>query len=128
LKTFTDDSRGAISITAVEAKGLKAWQKAASASDRAWLKTLGFTAEAGKVAFLPGAGKRQAKVLVGADLKRDPIWALAQQRAVPVEQPLAETLPGLVTTWLYDPDQVTNYFAEIRPRPRPQPQAPATTR
>ena len=46
----------------------------------------------------------------------DPIWTLAQQRAIPVEQPLAETLPGLVTTWLYDPDQVTNYFAEIRPR------------
>ena len=49
----------------------------------------------------------------------DPIWALAQQRAIPVEQPLGETLPGLVTTWLYDPDEVTNYFAEIRPRPRP---------
>jgi catechol 2,3-dioxygenase-like lactoylglutathione lyase family enzyme len=46
----------------------------------------------------------------------DPIWALAQQRGIPVEQPLGETLPGLVTTWLYDPDQVTNYFAEIRPR------------
>jgi len=55
----------------------------------------------------------------------DPIWALAQQRQIPVEQPLGETLPGLVTTWLYDPDQVTNYFAEIRPRqPRPA-QAPA---
>jgi len=53
----------------------------------------------------------------------DPIWALAQQRAIPVEQPLGETLPGLVTTWLYDPDQVTNYFAEIRPRQRPA-QAP----
>ena len=49
----------------------------------------------------------------------DPIWALAQRRAIPVETPLGETLPGLVTTWLYDPDQVTNYFAEIRPRPRP---------
>ena len=49
----------------------------------------------------------------------DPIWALAQQRAIPVEQPLGETLPGLVTTWLYDPDRVTNYFAEIRPRRRP---------
>ena len=49
----------------------------------------------------------------------DPIWALAQERAIPVEQPLGETLPGLVTTWLYDPDQVTNYFAEIRPRGRP---------
>jgi len=55
----------------------------------------------------------------------DPIWALAQQRAIPVEQPLAETLPGLVTTWLYDPDMVTNYFAEIRPRQRPA-QAPTT--
>ena len=55
----------------------------------------------------------------------DPIWALAQRRAIPVEQPLGETLPGLVTTWLYDPDQVTNYFAEIRPRPRPAPPQPA---
>jgi hypothetical protein len=51
----------------------------------------------------------------------DPIWALAQQRAIPVEQPLRETMPGLVTTWLYDPDRVTNYFAEIRPRQRPTP-------
>jgi hypothetical protein len=48
----------------------------------------------------------------------DPIWALAKQRAIPVEQPLGETLPGLATTWLYDPDRVTNYFAEIRPRQR----------
>jgi hypothetical protein len=56
----------------------------------------------------------------------DPIWALAQQRAIPVEQPLGETLPGLVTTWLLDPDEVTNYFAEIRPRTRtPQATAPA---
>ncbi len=55
----------------------------------------------------------------------DPIWALAQQRAIPVETPLAETLPGLVTTWLFDPDMVTNYFAEIRPRVR-TPQPPAT--
>jgi hypothetical protein len=59
----------------------------------------------------------------------DPIWALAQQRAIPVETPLSETLPGLVTTWLYDPDMVTNYFAEIRPRPRPARQGdPPTTR
>jgi hypothetical protein len=57
----------------------------------------------------------------------DPIWALAQERKIPVEQPLGETLPGLVTTWLYDPDQVTNYFAEIRPRQRggQPPAAPA---
>jgi catechol 2,3-dioxygenase-like lactoylglutathione lyase family enzyme len=51
----------------------------------------------------------------------EPIWALAQERGIPVEQPLGETLPGLVTTWLYDPDGVTNYFAEIRPRQRSTP-------
>ena len=55
----------------------------------------------------------------------DPIWALAQERAIPVEQPLGETLPGLVTTWLFDPDGVTNYFAEIRPRQSRPAQAPA---
>jgi catechol 2,3-dioxygenase-like lactoylglutathione lyase family enzyme len=54
----------------------------------------------------------------------DPIWALAQERGITVETPLGETLPGLVTTWLLDPDQVTNYFAEIRPRQRAA-QAPA---
>ena len=58
----------------------------------------------------------------------DPIWALAQQRSIPVEQPLGETLQGLVTTWLYDPDQVTNYFAEIRPRQRPAQPAAAPAR
>ena len=42
--------------------------------------------------------------------------ALAKQHAVPVETPLGETMPGLRTVWLYDPDQVTNYFAEIQPR------------
>jgi hypothetical protein len=36
-------------------------------------------------------------------------------------------MPGLVTTWLLDPDQVTNYFAEIRPRQRAA-QSPAATR
>ncbi len=46
--------------------------------------------------------------------------ALAKRHAVPVETALGETMPGLRTVWLYDPDQVTNYFAEIRPRqPRP---------
>ena len=59
----------------------------------------------------------------------DPIWALAQQRGIPVETPLGETMPGLMTTWLLDPDGVTNYFAEIRPRqvrPAQTPPAPST--
>ena len=58
----------------------------------------------------------------------DPIWALAQARGIQVETPLGETMPGLVTTWLLDPDQVTNYFAEIRPRQRPAQTASAAGR
>jgi catechol 2,3-dioxygenase-like lactoylglutathione lyase family enzyme len=50
----------------------------------------------------------------------DSVDALAKRHAVPVETPLGNTMPGLRTVWLYDPDQVTNYFAEIQPRqPRP---------
>ncbi len=60
----------------------------------------------------------------------DPIWALAQERQIPVEQPLAPTLGTLMTTWLFDPDMVTNYFAEIRGPQRPAqgaaPQAPSS--
>ena len=46
----------------------------------------------------------------------DAVDALAKRHAVPVETALGDTMPGLRTVWLYDPDQVTNYFAEIRPR------------
>jgi hypothetical protein len=42
-------------------------------------------------------------------------------------KPLGERLRELVTMWLYDLDQVTNYFVGIRPRPA-QPQPPAATR
>ena len=58
----------------------------------------------------------------------DPIWALAQERKIPVEQPLGQTLGTLMTTWLLDPDEVTNYFAEIRPRQRPAQPAAAPAR
>jgi catechol 2,3-dioxygenase-like lactoylglutathione lyase family enzyme len=42
--------------------------------------------------------------------------AIAESRHVTVEQPLRESLPGLRTVWLQDPDGVTNYFAQILPR------------
>jgi catechol 2,3-dioxygenase-like lactoylglutathione lyase family enzyme len=43
----------------------------------------------------------------------DAVNALAEPRQIPVEQPLRESLPGLRTVWLLDPDGVTNYFAQI---------------
>ena len=41
---------------------------------------------------------------------------IAESRHITVEQPLRESLPGLRTVWLQDPDGVTNYFAQILPR------------
>jgi catechol 2,3-dioxygenase-like lactoylglutathione lyase family enzyme len=50
----------------------------------------------------------------------DAVDVLARQHAIAVETQLGDTMPGLRTVWLYDPDQVTNYFAQILPRqPRP---------
>jgi leucyl aminopeptidase len=74
---ITDDARGAIKVEVVDQKGFKSWLASASARDRAWLKTLGFSADAGKFAFLPGAGGLPTRVIVAADLERDPLWALA---------------------------------------------------
>ena len=46
----------------------------------------------------------------------DAVNTIAESRHVTVEQPLRESLPGLRTVWLQDPDGVTNYFAQILPR------------
>jgi leucyl aminopeptidase len=83
LNTLTDDTNGAITISTMDKEGLDKSLAAAPARERAWLKTLGFNADPGKFAFLPGSDGRP-KVVVGANLKRDPIWALAG---------LPETLP-----------------------------------
>jgi leucyl aminopeptidase len=77
LNTFTDETSGAITISTIDKKDLKASLARAPARDRTWLKTLGFTAESGRFAFLPGAGGRPNRVVVGANLERDPMWALA---------------------------------------------------
>jgi leucyl aminopeptidase len=77
LNTLTDETSGAITISAVDKQSLKSWLGAAPARDRAWLKTLGFAAEPGKFAFVPGSGGRRSRVVVGASLEREPMWALA---------------------------------------------------
>jgi catechol 2,3-dioxygenase-like lactoylglutathione lyase family enzyme len=46
----------------------------------------------------------------------DAVNTIAESRHITVEQPLRESLPGLRTVWLQDPDGVTNYYAQILPR------------
>ena len=77
LNTLTDEKSGAITINTIDKDGLRKSLAKAPARERAWLKTLGFTAEPGKFVFLPGSDGRPNKVVVGANLERDPLWALA---------------------------------------------------
>ena len=84
MPSLTDDTTNAIPLTPVAKDAFEVWLESAPARDREWLKATGFAAEPGKFAFLPGIDGRPAKVVVGADLARDPVWALAG---------LPETLP-----------------------------------
>ena len=77
LNTFTNGTAGAITIDTVDNETLDKSLAKAPARDRTWLKALGFTAEPGKFVFLPGSNGRPNKVIVGANLERDPMWALA---------------------------------------------------
>ena len=77
LNTLTDEKSGAITINTIDKAGLDKSLARAPARERTWLKTLGFTAEPGKFVFLPGRDGRPNRVVVGANLEREPLWALA---------------------------------------------------
>jgi leucyl aminopeptidase len=77
MPSLTSDATNAIALTPIAKDDFNNWAEAAPARDREWLKTTGFTAEPGKFAFLPGEEGRPANVVVGADLAKDPVWALA---------------------------------------------------
>ena len=68
LNALTDEKGGAITIETIDKAGLDKSLAKAPARERAWFKTLGFTAEAGKFVFVPGSNGRPGKVIVGADL------------------------------------------------------------
>ncbi len=83
LKSLTTDAADAIALVTVDKESFKHWLETQSANDRDWLKANGFAGEPGKFAFLPGPNGRPSKVVVGANLQSDPVWAVA----------LADTLP-----------------------------------
>ncbi|MGH7029651.1 MAG: leucyl aminopeptidase family protein, partial [Stellaceae bacterium] len=85
--SLIDETRGAIPIVALTKKGLAPWLDAAPEQQRGWLRAIGFSAEAGKLALVPGDTGGLARALVGLGASSEaaaPIWALAG---------LPETLP-----------------------------------
>jgi leucyl aminopeptidase len=85
MHALTSDTKNAIPLVAIDAKGYPAWLKKQPARERDWLTAAGFDAIAGKFMLVPGASGKPTKVVVGADFKTDPIWSLAG---------LSETLPA----------------------------------
>jgi len=83
LECFAEDAAGAVPLTPVSTAAWPALEAKLDGPARAWLKSLGFTAEAGTHAPIPDASGGLARIVAGV-APQDPIWALA---------PLPEALP-----------------------------------
>jgi leucyl aminopeptidase len=78
--SLIDEAEGAVPITALTKGEFPAWLERAPERERNWLTSIGFSAEAGKHALVPGETGRLAGVLVGLDEGADAdgrMWALA---------------------------------------------------
>jgi leucyl aminopeptidase len=74
LAHLTQDAKGAIPITPVSKESFPTWLGGLSEAERAWLKATGFTGEAGKIAFMPGAAGKPARVVVGTKAE-EKLWS-----------------------------------------------------
>ena len=70
------DPTGAIAITPATPDALVAWLDHATAEHRAWLKTLGFTAEPGTHVFVPDGDGKATRVVAGVPAG-ERVWAYA---------------------------------------------------
>jgi leucyl aminopeptidase len=78
--SLIDEIDGAIPITPLTKKQLPAWLNEAPDHERNWVRAIGFSADPGKHALVPGNAGRFARVVVGlgdADDTRRTMWGLA---------------------------------------------------
>ena len=78
--SLIDEIDGAIPITPLTKKQLPAWLEEAPDHERNWVRAIGFSADPGKHALVPGNAGRFARVVVGlgdADDTRRTMWGLA---------------------------------------------------
>ncbi len=83
--SLIDETEGAVPIAALTKTEFPAWLDKAPERERNWLTSIGFSAEAGKHALVPGESGRLARVLVGLGDGADAegrMWALAGLPAV----------------------------------------------
>src|SRR5216684_2458378 len=78
--SLIDETKGAVPITALSKNQFPAWLAKSAEHERNWLTSIGFTADPGKHALVPGEAGKLARVLVGlgdAANGGGTMWALA---------------------------------------------------
>jgi leucyl aminopeptidase len=78
--SLIDETEGAVPIAALTKGEFPTWLERAPERERNWLASIGFSAEAGKHALIPGESGKLARVLVGLGDGADAegrMWALA---------------------------------------------------
>lgn len=123
--SLIDKTDGAVPIVALTKSQLHAWLDRAAPRERNWLTAIGFSAEAGKHALVPGEGGGLARVLVGlGDLAAadGAIWAFAGlPTALPEASYRPESIPDgidptrLALGWALGTYAFTRYSAKSRP-------------
>src|SRR6266851_317413 len=122
--SLIDETKGAVPITALSKNQFPAWLAKAAEHERNWLTSIGFTADPGKHALVPGEAGKLARVLVGLGDGADSgtMWALAGlPEALPEGTYGIETVPDGA-----DPTRValgwglaTYAFTRYHPKSRP---------
>jgi len=123
--SLIDEIDGAIPITPLTKKQLPAWLDEAPDHERNWVRAIGFSADPGKHALVPGNAGRFTRVVVGlgdADDTRRTMWALA---GLPAKLPEGcyriETMPEgaaptrLALGWVLATYVYSRYSSKMRP-------------
>src|SRR4051812_21728260 len=75
--SLIDDEAGAVPVELVSKAGFSRWLETAGSRERDWAASVGFTAEAGKLALVPDADGRLGRVLAGIGDDEAAVWAAA---------------------------------------------------
>jgi leucyl aminopeptidase len=128
--SLIDETEGAVPIATLTKAELPAWLGTAAERERNWLSSIGFSAEAGKHALVPGESGKLHRVVVGlgdgADASDDGrMWALAGLPAVLPEAsyrldavPTGANPTNLALGWALATYAFTRYSAKPRPAAR----------
>jgi leucyl aminopeptidase len=122
--SLIDETEGAVPIAALTKTEFPAWLAEAPERERNWLTSIGFAAEAGKQALVPGESGKLARVLVGLGDgagAEGRIWALAGlPEALPEASYRLDTVPdganptSLALGWALATYAFTRYSAKPR--------------